>query len=63
MLNPTVSEEQVQKLPPADKELLTAFASRQRDIDAIGNHLGGLEVLAEWRTFREFDLAATSVGG
>lgn len=39
-------------LPYEDIELLVELGTRQRDVDAIGNHLGGLHTSKEWRRFR-----------
>lgn len=63
VVKPKIDEEKVDKIPPEDKELLVAFAQRARDIDAVGRHLAGLEVLAEWRRFRGWETADEAVGG
>lgn len=39
-------------IPFEDVEMLVEFATRQRDVDAIGHHLGGLHTSKEWRAFR-----------
>lgn len=39
-------------LPFEDKEMLVEFATRQRDLDAVGHHLAGLETVKEFRKFR-----------
>lgn len=39
-------------LPFEDKEMLVEFATRQRDIDAIGHHIAGLEQVKSFREFR-----------
>lgn len=51
---PAVTEEQVADgtIPAEDKEMIVEFAVRQRDFDAIGHHIGGLETDASFRTFR-----------
>lgn len=38
--------------PFEDKEMLVEIATRQRDLDAIGHHIGGLEKVKDFRTFR-----------
>lgn len=38
--------------PFEDKEMLVEFATRQRDLDAVGHHLGGLEKVKDFRNFR-----------
>jgi hypothetical protein len=40
------------ELPFEDIELLVELGTRQRDVDAVGNHLGGLHTSKEWRIFR-----------
>lgn len=52
VVNPNITEEDVDDLPPEDVATLVEFAFRQRDTDVIGHHLGGLETVAEWRRFR-----------
>lgn len=51
---PSVTVEQIeQKLIPAeDKEMIVEFAVRQRDTDAVGHQIGGLETDASFRSFR-----------
>lgn len=48
-------EEVIDTVPTPDIEVLVEFASRRRDIDATGHHIGGLEVSAEFRKFRGLD--------
>lgn len=52
---PAITEEEVNDLPTEDIEMLVSFATRQRDTDAIGHHLAGLETVAEFRRFRGLD--------
>lgn len=40
------------EVPFEDKEMLVEFATRQRDLDAIGHHLAGLDKVKDFRTFR-----------
>lgn len=54
VVEPEVSEEDVDEIPFEDVEMLVSIATRQRDIDAEGKHLGGLHNSDEWRRFREF---------
>lgn len=51
---PQVTEQQVETgvIPAEDKEMLVELAVRQRDFDARGHHVGGLETDADFRTFR-----------
>lgn len=55
---PAVTEEDFASdlLPFEDKEMIVEMATRQRDIDAIGHHLAGLEKVKDWRTFRGLSL-------
>ena len=39
-------------IPFEDVEMLVEIATRQRDLDALGHHVGGLHTSAEWREFR-----------
>jgi hypothetical protein len=49
---PVITEEDVHDLPFEDVELLVEIATRQRDLDAVGNHVGGLHTNKQWRQFR-----------
>lgn len=49
---PEITEEDVKDLPFEDVELIVEIATRQRDLDALGRHIGGLHTSAEWRRFR-----------
>ncbi len=58
LVNPKVTEETVNKVPIEDRELITQIATRSRDRDAVGDHIGGLHESEKWRRFRgvgEFD--------
>jgi hypothetical protein len=65
VISPSITEEQVTAgaIPFEDKELIVEIATRQRDIDAIGHHISGLERVKEWRTFRGVDHVYESVEG
>lgn len=53
LVDPKLSAAEVlETVPTPDIEVLVEFASRRRDVDVVGHHIGGLEVSAEWRTFR-----------
>lgn len=60
---PKVTPEEVPSLPEEDVQMLTEFALRQRDQDALGHQLAGLEVTEEWRRFREQQSALASILG
>lgn len=54
VVEPVVTEENFANgdIPFEDKEFLVEIATRQRDLDAVGHHLGGLEKSRDFRTFR-----------
>jgi hypothetical protein len=58
LVTPKVTDETVNKVPIEDRELITQIATRARDRDAVGDHIGGLHESEKWRRFRqvgEFD--------
>ena len=55
VVSPSIAEEDVPELPYEDVELLVELGTRQRDLDAIGRHIGGLHKSDEWRRFRGLD--------
>lgn len=64
--NPELTEDDVNgddPIPFEDIEMLVEIATRQRDIDAVGNHLGGLHSVKAWRTFRGLDHVYEDVEG
>lgn len=52
VVNPAVTPDDVKDIPFEDIELLASIATRQRDVDALGHHIAGLEKNADWRRFR-----------
>lgn len=50
---PEIEQADVSALPYEDVQMLVEFATRQRDTDALGYHLAGLETTDEWKKFRE----------
>jgi hypothetical protein len=52
VVEPEISEEDVDALPTEDVDCLVELATRGRDQDAVGHHISGLEESAEWRRFR-----------
>jgi hypothetical protein len=53
LVDPALSPEEVKEtVPTPDLEVLVELASRRRDVDVVGHHIGGLEVSAAFRTFR-----------
>jgi hypothetical protein len=57
VINPEITEEDVRngEIPAEDIDLLAAFVARTTDLDAVGNHLGGLESNAAFRRFRQLE--------
>ncbi len=52
VVNPPLKPEDVSDLPTEDKDMLTELALRQRDVDAEGEHIGGLMRSDKFRKFR-----------
>ncbi len=52
LVDPEITSDDVDDLPIEDLELIAALAGRTTDVDAVGNHLGGLHTSREWRQFR-----------
>lgn len=54
VVNPKVTEADLPEIPYEDKDLIVAIATRQRDFDAEGAHIGGLDKSEKFRKFRGF---------
>lgn len=52
VVEPAVTADDVSGLPYEDQEMLMEFATRQRDLDATGRHIGGVEVVDDFNSFR-----------
>lgn len=64
LVSPEVAPEDVPKLPVEDVQFIVEIATRQRDTDALGRHLAGLERTAEFQAFRDQSLElARLLGG
>lgn len=50
-------------IPYEDVEMIIEFATRQRDLDAVGHHLGGLHTVKEWQTFRNIEHLYEALAG
>lgn len=60
--DPALTPEEVPTVVPTpDKEVLVELASRRRDMDVVGHHIGGLEVSAAFRKFREIDSGESDI--
>lgn len=54
-------EEVIETVPTPDLEVLVELASRRRDMDVTGHHIGGLEVSADFRRFRGIDAGGEDI--
>lgn len=64
--SPAITEDDVvgpDPLPFEDIEMLVELATRQRDLDALGHHIGGLHTVKAWRTFRGLEHLDPDVEG
>lgn len=52
VVTPALTVEDVAEIPFEDIELLASIATRQRDVDALGHHIAGLDANEDWRRFR-----------
>lgn len=52
VVRPKLSEEDLPGVPYEDKEMIVEIATRQRDLDAEGHHIGGLHKSEAFRKFR-----------
>ena len=52
VVEPQLTEDEVAEIPAEDIEMIVEFATRQRDIDAAYNHIGGLDKMEAFRQFR-----------
>lgn len=58
VVDPKLSDDDLADIPVEDKEFIVAVATRQRDLDAEGEHIAGLTSSEKFRRFRglgEFD--------
>lgn len=56
VVDPVISEEDIPELPYEDVECVMDFAMRNRDLDAVGHHISGLEQVDSFRRFRGLDV-------
>lgn len=63
VVSPAITEADVPALPTEDSEMIVAIATRQRDIDAVGKHIGGLDTNDDWRRFRGLAVGDEAVLG
>lgn len=55
VVTPALTTEDLHEIPYEDKVMLVEISTRQRDLDAEGNHIGGLHTSERWRRFRGFE--------
>lgn len=53
VVSPKLTVEEAHDLPYEDREMLVAIGTRQRDLDALGDHIAGLTKSEKFRKFRE----------
>lgn len=53
VVTPMITYEQAHDLPFEDREMIVAIATRQRDLDAEGAHIAGLDKSERFRRFRK----------
>lgn len=63
VVEPALDDETVKKIPFEDKDFVVAVATRQRDLDAEGEHLAGLTKSAKFRKFRRLGEFNEDVAG
>jgi hypothetical protein len=63
VVEPQLPDEIVAKLPYEDKEFIVAIATRNRDLDAEGEHLAGLTKSEKFRRFRGLGEFESNVEG
>lgn len=63
VVEPELTDDQVKKVPFEDKDMLVAFATRQRDLDAEGEHLAGLTTSDKFRRFRRLGEFSEDLAG
>jgi hypothetical protein len=55
VVEPAVTPDEVEDLPYEDVEMIVEIATRNRDLDAVGHHIAGLEKVDSFRRFRGLD--------
>jgi hypothetical protein len=63
VVEPALSDETVKRIPFEDKDFLVAVATRNRDLDAEGEHLAGLMKSEKFRRFRRLGEFNEDVAG
>lgn len=55
VVEPKLSDSDIELIPAQDKAMIVEFALRQRDFDAVGDHIGGLTKSEKFRRFHRLD--------
>lgn len=55
VVEPKITDSDLPDLPFPDRVMIVEIATRQRDLDAEGHHIGGLHKSAAFRSFRGLD--------
>lgn len=63
VIEPKLDDEAVKRIPFEDKDFIVAIATRQRDLDAEGEHLAGLTKSEKFRRFRRLGEFTEDVEG
>lgn len=63
VIEPKLSPDDVSKIPTEDKDMIVAWATRARDLDAEGEHIAGLTKSEKFRRFRGLGEFDTDVAG
>lgn len=63
VVEPDLTPEQAREVPYEDKDMIVSIATRQRDLDAEGEHISGLTKSEKFRRFRGLGEFNSSVEG
>lgn len=63
VVEPKITEADLIDIPYEDMDFLVQIATRQRDLDAVGDHIGGLTKSEKFRRFRGLDGGDEDVAG
>ncbi len=63
VIEPKITKADLPDIPYEDKEFIVLIASRQRDLDAAGDHIAGLSDLESFRRFRKLGEFSEDVEG
>jgi hypothetical protein len=52
VIDPSIEPDEVPELPSEDVDMVLEFATRQRDLDALDQHIAGLHLVQDFSNFR-----------